>query len=151
MNVKTYLPNEKAIQRKWHVIDATGKVLGRLSTEVAMILRGKNKAIFTPHIDCGDFVVITNAANIQLTGDKVNQKVAFRHTGYPGGARFTPYSKLMAENPEKVIAMAVKGMLPKNKLAACQLKRLKVYRSAEHPHAAQFGKTAKSEAAAESK
>jgi large subunit ribosomal protein L13 len=149
MNTKTYFPKIDEIKRGWHLIDADGKVLGRLATEVANILRGKDKAIFSNDIDCGDFVVITNAAKVVLTGKKIEQKVAYRHSGYPGGAKFTPYSKLMAEKPEKAVEFAVKGMLPKNKLANRQITRLKVYRSSEHPHSAQF--TKKAEAAGEQK
>ncbi|MFC1501115.1 50S ribosomal protein L13 [Elusimicrobiota bacterium] len=142
MNSKTYLPKDK-IQRNWHIIDASGKVLGRLSTEVADKLRGKRKSIFTPHIDCGDFVIVTNASKIVLTGKKLEQKTAFRHSHQPGGATFTSYSKIMAETPEKAVQKAVKGMLPKNKLASRQITRLKVYRDSNHPHSAQFGSAKK--------
>lgn len=143
MQMKTYLPKIDELKRDWHLIDANGKVLGRLATQVANILRGKNKACFTPHIDCGDFVVVTNAGNIVLTGKKLDQKIDYRHSGYPRGDRYTPYRKLMALNPEKAVFLAVKGMLPKNKLADKQLKRLKVYREPHHPHSAQFVKSEK--------
>src|SRR3989339_26127 len=103
MNSKTYLPKENEIQRDWHVIDGTGKVLGRLATNIANILRGKNKVYYTSHLDCGGFVVVTNAAKVKLTGKKLDQKIDYRHSGYPGGDRYTPYSKLMAEHPEKAV------------------------------------------------
>ena len=130
-NGKTYLPKTEEITRKWHFIDADGQVLGRLA------LRGKRKAIYTSHIDCGDFVVLTNVSKIVLTGKKLEQKTAFSFSGYPGGAKLTPYSKLMAENPEKAVRIAVKGMLPQNKLADKQMKRLKLFKGAEHTHQAQ--------------
>lgn len=140
MKYKTYLPKQEEIKRKWHLIDADGLVLGRLATKVANVLRGKDKAIYTSHIDCGDFVVITNASKITLTGNKLKQKIDFRHSGYPSGGKYTSYEKLMADKPEKAVMLAVQGMLPDNKLAACQLKRLKVYSDADHPHAAQIAK-----------
>ena len=136
-NGKTYLPKEGEITRKWHFIDADGQVLGRLAVRVAALLRGKRKAIYTSHIDCGDFVVLTNVSKIVLTGKKLEQKTAFSFSGYPGGAKLTPYSKLMAENPEKAVRIAVKGMLPQNKLADKQMKRLKLFNGAEHTHQAQ--------------
>jgi large subunit ribosomal protein L13 len=142
MTTKTYFPKSTEIQRGWHQIDADGKVLGRLSTKIADILRGKNKATFSRDIDCGDFVVVTNAAKIVLTGKKLEQKVDFRHSGYPGGDKLTTYDILMATNPERALMLAVKGMLPKNKLADKQIKRLKIYRSNEHPHGAHFVKKA---------
>ncbi|MDR1941609.1 MAG: 50S ribosomal protein L13 [Endomicrobium sp.] len=138
MNKKTYLPKEDAIERKWHLINADGKVLGRLAVEVADILRGKKKVIYTGHIDCGDFVVITNAKKIVLTGKKLDQKTHFTYSGYPGGTKFTPYSVLMEKSPDKALMLAVKGMLPKNKLADRQLKRLKVFKDEKHTHGAQF-------------
>ncbi len=136
-NGKTYLPKTEEITRKWHFIDADGQVLGRLAVRVAALLRGKRKAIYTSHIDCGDFVVLTNVSKIVLTGKKLEQKTAFSFSGYPGGAKLTPYSKLMAENPEKAVRIAVKGMLPQNKLADKQMKRLKLFKGAEHTHQAQ--------------
>lgn len=144
-NAKTFLPKENEIQRKWHLIDADGKVLGRLATQVADILRGKKKTLYCNHLDCGDFVVLINASKVVLTGNKLEQKTAFRHSGYVGGTTFTPYKKLMAETPDKAVVMAVKGMLPKNKLADRQITRLKVYRDGVHPHAAQFTKKADKE------
>jgi large subunit ribosomal protein L13 len=140
--MKTYFPKSNEIVRGWHHIDASGKVLGRLSTHIADVLRGKDKVIFSRDIDCGDFVVVTNAEKIVLTGKKLEQKLDFRHSGYPGGDKYTTYEKLMAEKPERALLLAVKGMLPKNKLADRQITRLKVYRSNEHPHAAQFAKKA---------
>lgn len=125
------------VERKWHLIDAEDKVLGRLATEVATILSGKNKPIYTPHVDTGDFVIIINADKIKLTGKKLEQKTHFYHTGYPGGDRHVPYKRLMAEKPERVIELAVKGMLPKGTLGANMLRRLYVYAGNEHPHAAQ--------------
>jgi len=138
MNKKTYLPKADAIERKWHLIDADGKVLGRLAVQIADILRGKKKVFYTNHIDCGDFVVVTNASKIVLTGKKLDQKTHFTFSGYPGGAKLTPYSVLMANDADKALKFAVKGMLPKNKLADKQLKRLKVYKGETHEHAAQF-------------
>lgn len=149
MNTKTYFPKSDEIKRAWHLIDGNGQVLGRLATKVANILRGKDKAMFSRDIDCGDFVVITNASKIVLTGKKLEQKFNFRHSGYPGGDVLTPYSKLMADNPERAVELAVKGMLPKNKLADKQIRRLKVYKTGEHPHGAQF--TVKTVAAEEKK
>ena len=136
-NGKTYLPQKEEIKRKWHFIDAEGKVLGRLAVEVSALLRGKGKAIYTSHIDCGDFVVLTNISKIVLTGKKLEQKAAFSFSGYVGGGKLTTYSKLMVENPEKAVRIAVKGMLPQNKLADKQIKRLKLFRGAEHTHQAQ--------------
>ena len=125
------------IERKWYVIDAEGKVLGRLASEVASILRGKKKPIFTPHVDCGDFVIVINADKVVLTGDKLNQKIHAYHTGYPGGRKEIVYSEMIEKRPEKVIELAVKGMLPKSRLGRQMIKKLKVYAGAEHPHAAQ--------------
>jgi large subunit ribosomal protein L13 len=131
---KTYLPKTADIVRKWHVIDGRGLVLGRLACEAAKKLSGKNKAYYTQSIDCGDFVVVTNAAKVVLTGKKLEQKVDFRHSGYPRGDKYTLYSKLMAENPEKAVRLAVKGMLPKNRLGSKQIRRLKIYKNESHPH-----------------
>ncbi|MDR3253802.1 MAG: 50S ribosomal protein L13 [Endomicrobium sp.] len=146
MNKKTYLPKQDAIERKWHLLDASGKVLGRLAVEVADILRGKKKVFYTNHIDCGDFVVVTNASKIVLTGKKLDQKTYFTYSGYPGGAKLTPYSVLMTKSPEKALFAAVKGMLPKNKLANRQITRLKVFKDDKHTHSAQFaGRQSKGE------
>ena len=140
-NVRTYTPKPGDIQRDWYVIDATDVVLGRLASHVAQLLRGKHKATFAPHVDGGDFVVIINAEKVALSGNKLEQKKAYRHSGYPGGLTATPYSELLAENPERAVEKAVKGMLPKTKLGAAQMGKLKVYRGSEHPHAAQQPKT----------
>ena len=125
------------VERKWYVIDAEGKVLGRLASEIASVLRGKRKPIFTPHVDCGDFVIVINADKVVLTGDKLNQKIHAYHTGYPGGRKEIVYAEMMEKRPEKVIELAVKGMLPKNRLGRKMIKKLKVYTGNEHPHAAQ--------------
>lgn len=125
------------VERKWYVIDAEGKVLGRLASEIASVLRGKRKPIFTPHVDCGDFVIVINADKVVLTGDKLNQKIHAYHTGYPGGRKEVVYAEMMAKRPEKVIELAVKGMLPKSRLGRQMIKKLKVYAGSEHPHAAQ--------------
>ena len=125
------------VERKWYVIDAEGKVLGRLTSEIASVLRGKRKPIFTPHVDCGDFVIVINADKVVLTGDKLNQKIHAYHTGYPGGRKEVVYAEMMAKRPEKVIELAVKGMLPKSRLGRQMIKKLKVYAGPEHPHAAQ--------------
>ena len=138
MNKKTYLPKQDAIERKWHLIDASGKILGRFAVEIAELLRGKNKVFYTNHIDCGDFVVVVNASKIVLTGKKLDQKTYFTYSGYPGGAKLTPYSLLMEKSPEKALLAAVKGMLPKNKLADRQITRLKVFREDKHTHSAQL-------------
>lgn len=127
----------KDIQRKWYVIDAEGKPLGRLASEVAKILRGKHKPDFTPHIDTGDHVIVINAQKVVLTGKKLDQKVYRRHTGYPGGLREIKYRVLLRNKPERVIELAVRGMLPKNRLGRAMLKKLKVYKGAEHKHQAQ--------------
>jgi large subunit ribosomal protein L13 len=120
------------------LIDASGKILGRLAVEIAELLRGKNKVFYTNHIDCGDFVVVVNASKIVLTGKKLDQKTYFTYSGYPGGAKLTPYSVLMEKSPEKALLAAVKGMLPKNKLADRQITRLKVFREDKHTHSAQL-------------
>lgn len=125
------------VERKWYVIDAEGKVLGRLASEIASVLRGKRKPIFTPHVDCGDFVIVINADKVVLTGDKLNQKIHAYHTGYPGGRKEVVYAEMIAKRPEKVIELAVKGMLPKSRLGRQMIKKLKVYAGPEHPHAAQ--------------
>lgn len=135
--MKSFMAKTNEVERKWHVIDAEGKVLGRLATEVANILSGKNKAIYTPHVDTGDFVIIINADKVVLTGKKLEQKTHFYHTGYPGGGREISYKKMMAEKPEMAIELAVKGMLPKSSLGRQMFRKLKVYSGAEHNHEAQ--------------
>jgi large subunit ribosomal protein L13 len=137
MTVRTFSPKAVDIQRQWHVIDASDIVLGRLASHSATLLRGKHKPTFAPHVDTGDFVIIVNAAKVVLTGNKLADKRAYRHSGYPGGLRSIAYGDLMAANPEKAVAKAVKGMLPKNTLGRQQLTKLKVYRGPEHPHQAQ--------------
>lgn len=135
--MKSYMAKPNEVERKWYIIDAEGKVLGRLATEVASILRGKRKPIYTPHVDTGDHVIIINAEKIKLTGNKLNQKNYTYHTGHPGGLKEVPYSRLIEKNPEKIIELAVKGMLPKNSLGRSMYRKLKVYRGTEHDHQAQ--------------
>ena len=134
---RTYTPKTGQIQRDWIVIDATDVVLGRLASHAAAILRGKHKATFAPHVDTGDFVVIVNADKVALTGQKLQKKMAYRHSGYPGGLTATSYAELLEKNPVRAVEKAVRGMLPKNTLGRQQLSKLKVYAGAEHPHAAQ--------------
>jgi large subunit ribosomal protein L13 len=135
--VRTYTPKPGDVERAWHVIDATDVVLGRLASHVATLLRGKHKATFAPHVDQGDFVIIINADKVALTGNKREQKLAYRHSGYPGGLRAVPYSELLAKKPERAVEKAVRGMLPRNSLGRAQISKLKVYAGPEHPHAAQ--------------
>ena len=135
--VRTFSPKAADVQRHWHVIDASDIVLGRLASQAAILLRGKHKPIFAPHVDTGDFVIIVNAAKVALTGNKLADKRAYRHSGYPGGLRAVAYSDLMASNPERAVTKAVKGMLPKNTLGRQMLRKLKVYAGPEHPHRAQ--------------
>ncbi len=135
--MRTYTPKPGEITRAWHVIDATGVVLGRLASQTAILLRGKHKATFAPHVDTGDFVIIINADKVVLTGAKAEQKKAYRHSGFPGGLKAQSYTELLEKHPEKAVEKAVRGMLPKNSLARQQLTKLKVYAGAEHPHAAQ--------------
>jgi large subunit ribosomal protein L13 len=125
------------VERKWYIIDAAGKSLGRVAATAASILRGKHLPTFTPHVDCGDHVIILNAEQVVLTGNKINQKVRYYHTGWVGGIKEIHYNKLMAENPEKAVMYAVKGMLPNNTIGRSALTRLRVYKGAEHEHAAQ--------------
>jgi len=135
--VRTYTPKPGAVERNWYVIDASDVVLGRLATQVATLLRGKHKPTYAPNADTGDFVIIVNADKIVLTGNKRQAKVAYHHSGFPGGLRATSYTDLLATHPERAVVKAVRGMLPKNKLAHQQLRKLHVYRGAEHPHTAQ--------------
>ncbi|MBC7725018.1 MAG: 50S ribosomal protein L13 [Burkholderiaceae bacterium] len=134
---RTYSPKPDDIQRDWLIIDATDIVLGRLATHAASLLRGKHKAIFTNHMDTGDFVIIINAEKIALTGSKLAQKKAYRHSGYPGGLTATTYAEMLAKHPTRAVEKAVRGMLPKNSIGRAQLTKLKVYAGPEHPHAAQ--------------
>jgi large subunit ribosomal protein L13 len=133
----TYSPKPGDVTRAWHVIDAEDVVLGRLATEVATLLRGKHKPTYAPHVDTGDFVIIVNAEKVALTGNKREQKFAYRHSGYPGGLRKRSFGELLDSKPEYLLEKVVKGMLPKNKLGRAQAKKLKVYAGPEHPHAAQ--------------
>jgi large subunit ribosomal protein L13 len=135
--VRTYSPKSGDVQRQWHVIDATDVVLGRLASHTATLLRGKHKPIYAPHVDTGDFVVIVNADKVALTGNKREQKRAYRHSGYPGGLRAVAYSELLEKDPRKAVEKAVKGMLPHNSLGRQMLRKLKVYAGPEHPHQAQ--------------
>lgn len=134
---KTYSIKASDIERKWHVIDASDKVLGRLSTQIAGLLMGKHKPMFCRHLDVGDFVVVINADKVRVTGNKVKQKMYYRHSGYPGGLKSVSLEKMMQTHPNRVIEHAVKGMLPRNKLSAGMMKRLKVYSGDSHPHAGQ--------------
>ena len=134
----TIVTREDALaQRRWFVLDAQGRALGRLATQAAGLLRGKGKPIFAPHTDCGDFVIVLNAGKLKLTGNKALEKLYYRHSEYPGGLRSTAAGKLLAERPERVVREAVLGMLPKNRLSRRLITKLKVYRGAEHPHGAQ--------------
>lgn len=135
--MKTYTPKAPEIERRWWVVDAEGVVLGRLASKVAQVLRGKHKPMYTPHLDTGDFVVVVNADKVRLTGTKAEKKTYFRHTGYIGGEKHIPVSTMLEKHPERVVELAVKGMLPKNNLGRLMRRKLKVYASAEHPHAAQ--------------
>lgn len=135
--MSTFMIKPAEVERKWYIIDATDKPLGRVASAAASILRGKNKPTFTPHVDCGDFVIILNADKAILTGNKLNQKYYRYHTGYIGGLKEISYKKLMAEKPEKAMMIAVKGMLPKNTVGAKSLTRLRVYKGENHDHAAQ--------------
>lgn len=135
--MKTFMAKAEEVQRKWYVVDATGKPLGRLASEVASILRGKNKPTYTPHVDTGDHVIVINAEKIVLTGNKLNNKIYRHHSGWPGGLKEMKYSQLMAKSPERVIELAVKGMLPHNSLGRKMFRKLKVYRGPEHEHQAQ--------------
>jgi large subunit ribosomal protein L13 len=137
MTVRTFSPKAGDIQRQWHVIDASDVVLGRLASQTAILLRGKHKPIFAPHIDTGDFVIIINADKVALSGNKLADKRAYRHSGYPGGLRAVTYADLMAKSPERAVEKAVKGMLPKNTLGRQMLRKLKVYAGPHHPHEAQ--------------
>ena len=135
--MKTYMASPAAIERKWYVVDATGYTLGRLASEVAKVLRGKNKAVFTPHIDTGDYVIVVNADKIKVTGKKLDQKIYYRHSEYVGGMKETTLREMMAKKPEKVVELAVKGMLPKGPLGRQMYTKLHVYAGSEHNHQAQ--------------
>ncbi len=135
--MRTFMAKAQEIERKWFVLDAANKPLGRVATEAARLLRGKHKPIFTPNVDTGDFVIVINADQAILTGNKLNQKIMYKHSGYPGGLKEIPYSRLMAEKPERAMEAAVRGMLPKNRLGRKMIKKLKVFAGAEHIHQAQ--------------
>ncbi|GKX28420.1 50S ribosomal protein L13 [Vallitalea longa] len=135
--MKTFMPKAEAVERKWYIVDAEGQTLGRLSSEIARVLIGKNKPIYTPHVDTGDNVVVINADKVVLTGKKLDQKLYRYHTGHPGGLKEIKYKDMMKNKPEEVVMHAVKGMLPKNKLGRKMLKKLRVYRGSEHKHEAQ--------------
>ena len=135
--MRTYTPKPGDTERTWYVIDATDVVLGRLATHAATLLRGKHKPTFAPHVDGGDFVIIINADKVALTGAKRDKKIAYRHSGYPGGLKATNYAELLEKNPERAVEKAIRGMIPKNRLGSAQINKLKVYRGAEHPHGAQ--------------
>jgi large subunit ribosomal protein L13 len=137
INVNTFMAKAESIERKWYVLDAEGQVLGRLASQAATILRGKHKPIYTPHVDTGDYVIVINAGKVALTGKKLDQKMYYKHSGYPGGLKETPYRKLMANKPEFVIEHAVVGMLPKGPLGRQMAKKLRVFAGPEHGHAAQ--------------
>lgn len=135
--MKSYVAKPLEIERKWYVIDATDKTLGRLSTEIATRLRGKHKPIYTPHVDCGDYIIVINAEKVKVTGNKATQKVYRHHTGFMGGLRERSYKEMMEKHPERIIEKAVKGMLPKSSLGSQMYRKLKVYAGSEHEHQAQ--------------
>lgn len=135
--MKSFMASPATIERKWYVVDATGYTLGRLASEVAKVLRGKNKPIFTPHMDCGDYVIVVNADQVKVTGKKLDQKIYYHHSDYVGGMKETTLREMMAKKPEKVVELAVKGMLPKGPLGRSMMKKLHVYAGPEHPHTAQ--------------
>jgi large subunit ribosomal protein L13 len=135
--MKSYMARPASVERKWLLVDAEGKTLGRLATEIARLLRGKNKPHYTPHVDTGDFVVVVNAEKVVVTGKKAEQKVYRRHTGYPGGLKETSYEQMLERKPTEILRRAVKGMMPKTRLGRQQFKKLKVYAGPEHPHEAQ--------------
>jgi len=136
--VKTYVPKLGEVEKKWHVIDAEDKILGRVAAEVATLLRGKHKPQFTPFLDCGDHVVVINAEKVRVTGNKAEDKMYYRHSGYPGGLKETNFSRLMEKHPERALTLAIKGMLPHNRLGRKLATNFRVYAGAEHPHIAQM-------------
>jgi large subunit ribosomal protein L13 len=139
--MKSYMARPLEVERKWYVVDAEGKHLGRLATEIVRVLRGKNKPQYTPHVDVGDFVVVVNADRVAVTGRKAQQRVYRRHSGYPGGMKETSYEQMLARKPTEVLRKAVYGMMPKTRLARKQFKKLKIYAGPEHPHSAQDPQT----------
>ena len=136
--MRTFVANSTSAQRDWYVVDAQGQTLGRLATQIAVVLRGKRKPEYTPHVDTGDFVVVINAEQVHVTGNKRTQKLYHRHSGYPGGLKTRTFAEMIERRPEEVIRIAVKGMLPRNRLARRQITKLKVYAGPDHPHAAQL-------------
>jgi len=143
--MRTYSTKVSDIKRDWHVIDADGQILGRLATEIALLLRGKHKPIYAPHLDTGDHVIVLNAEKVRVTGKKVKQKVYYRHSGYPGGLKATTFEKLIEQHPTRIIEHAVKGMLPKGPLGRAMLRKLKIYSGPIHPHEAQVKARSKTE------
>ena len=137
VSVRTFSPKAGDVQRQWHVVDASDVVLGRLASHVASLLRGKHKPIYAPHVDTGDFVIVVNARNVAISGNKLEQKRAYRHSGYPGGLRSITYRDLLERHPERLVEKAVRGMLPKNTLGRKMFSKLKVYAGPDHPHQAQ--------------
>ncbi len=137
VGMRTYSARKGEIERNWWLVDATGKTPGRLASRIAVILQGKDKPVYTPHIDTGDFVIVTNVDRMEFTGRKMEQKLYFRHSGYPGGERTTLLKEEMRKHPDRVLRRAVRGMLPKNRLARQQIRKLKIYQGGEHPHQAQ--------------
>jgi large subunit ribosomal protein L13 len=135
--MKSYMARPREVERKWRLIDAEGQTLGRLATEIARFLRGKDKPQYTPHVDTGDFVVVVNAEKVVVTGRKAEQKMYYRHSGYPGGLKETSYEEMLERKPTEILRRAVKGMMPKTRLGRQQLKKLKIYAGPEHPHEAQ--------------
>jgi large subunit ribosomal protein L13 len=135
--MKTYTPNVMDIKREWHIVDAKGQTLGRLASQVAKLLMGKHKPIYSPHLDTGDYVIVLNAAKVKLSGKKAEQKLYYRHSGYPGGLRSLTFQELLSKHPTRVVEIAVKGMLPKNRLGSAMFRKLKVYPGSDHPHHAQ--------------
>ena len=135
--MRTYTTKPDDINREWYVIDATGLTLGRLASQIASVLRGKHKPIFSPHMDCGDFVIVINAEKVRVTGDKLDQKMYYRHSQYPGGLKTISLRDQLKQHPDRVIRLAVRGMLPKNRLGRQMIKKLKIYREPDHPHQAQ--------------
>jgi large subunit ribosomal protein L13 len=135
--MKSFMARPREVERKWLLIDAEGQTLGRLATEIARLLRGKDKPQYTPHVDTGDFVVVVNAEKVVVTGKKTEQKVYYRHSGYPGGLKTTSYEEMLERKPTEILRRAVKGMMPKTRLGRQQLKKLKIYAGPEHPHEAQ--------------
>jgi large subunit ribosomal protein L13 len=135
--MKTYSAKPGEIERHWYLVDAESKTLGRLATQIADVLRGKGKAVYTPHVDTGDFVIVVNAEKVHVTGQKLDQKIYYKHSGYPGGLHSRTLREQLERRPEEVLRKAVRGMLPKNRLASAQLRKLKIYAGPDHPHAAQ--------------